>query len=349
MKFTVQPYTLEFLKPAVTSRGALQEHRIYVISAEQNGVSGRGECAPLPGLSPEYAADLLPQIEAVLAELNEYREKPSDYSVDLWLRHIHTHPVITAMPSLRFALETAVLDQANGGRGIICPGDFTQGQLSVPVNGLVWMSDADSMYAEAMKKISEGFTCIKFKVGALDFAEECRLIERIRKQFSAFRIELRADANGAWNREEALEALKDLSRFEMHSIEQPVKAGQWELMEEVCRKSKIPVALDEELIGVSVSDRSRLLEHIRPPYLILKPGLLGSLQAADEWISEANARGIGWWATSALESNIGLNAIAQWVARYRPSLAQGLGTGKLFRNNFETRLKLEQGAMSYLP
>jgi len=209
------------------------------------------------------------------------------------------------------------------------------------------MNDVDAMYQEAIAKIESGFNVIKFKVGALDFDEECRLLEKIRKQYSAFKITLRLDANGAFQAPEAIEQLKELSRFEIHSIEQPIATGQWDDMERLCMESPIDIALDEELIGLPPAKGAAMLRYINPKYVILKPNLIGGVAIADEWIAVAQKQDIRWWATSALESNIGLNAIAQWVSTYKNPLHQGLGTGSLFSNNFKSPLKLENGWMGF--
>jgi L-alanine-DL-glutamate epimerase-like enolase superfamily enzyme len=205
------------------------------------------------------------------------------------------------------------------------------------------------MYDEAIQKIQAGFNVIKIKVGALDFDEECRLLEKIRQQYSAFKITLRVDANGAFAPDDALEKLNDLKRFELHSIEQPISVGQWDWMQKISSESPIDIALDEELIGLNVYEEAdKMIKHIKPTYLILKPNLIGGLSLSDEWIRYAQRNNVGWWATSALESNVGLNAIAQWVNKYDNPLHQGLGTGSLFTNNFPSRLKIEHGHMRYV-
>jgi o-succinylbenzoate synthase len=209
------------------------------------------------------------------------------------------------------------------------------------------MGDLDLMLQQASIKIEEGFRCLKIKIGGLNFEKECDIIHYIRKKYFSDEIELRLDANGAFKPEEALYKLYDLSKYKIHSIEQPVKPGLSE-MEELCRKSPIPIVLDEELIGVEeTSDRKKLLERIKPQYIVLKPSLIGGVRSTQEWISIAESAGVGWWMTSALESNIGLNAICQLTANYSTTLAQGLGTGTLYENNFESPLEVMDGTIRY--
>jgi L-alanine-DL-glutamate epimerase-like enolase superfamily enzyme len=252
-------------------------------------------------------------------------------------------------PSIRFGIETALLNMTADSEGVIFNTDFTARKKTMPINGLVWMNDAATMYDEAIQKIQAGFNVIKIKVGALDFDEECRLLEKIRQQYSAFKITLRVDANGAFAPDDALEKLNDLKRFELHSIEQPISVGQWDWMQKISSESPIDIALDEELIGLNVYEEAdKMIKHIKPTYLILKPNLIGGLSLSDEWIRFAQRNNVGWWATSALESNVGLNAIAQWVSKYDNPLHQGLGTGSLFANNLPSRLKIEQGHMRYV-
>ncbi len=254
----------------------------------------------------------------------------------------------TEFPSIQFAFETAFVGLKHVQPFLYFDTDFVKGQNAIPINGLVWMNDKETMLQEALQKVEAGFTCIKFKVGALDFDEECRMLEAVRKEFNAFKIEIRLDANGAFSQDDVFEKLKDFSRFQIHSIEQPIKQKQWDLMQEICVKSPVTIALDEELIGVDVqADGQKLLNHIKPQYLILKPTLIGGLAASESWIALAKKHNAGWWATSALESNIGLNAIAQWVSTQRVQMPQGLGTGGLYTNNFQSPLTVANGKISY--
>jgi o-succinylbenzoate synthase len=333
--YQITPHQLQFEKPAKTSRNVFDTRQIYLvkITDKTTGKSGVGEAAPLALLS----IDDVPNYEQILNEkLQQFCETNDVRELDL-----------ANFPSIHFGIETALLDLAADSEGRMYQTPFTQGKQSISVNGLVWMSDSETMYAEALEKIAAGYNVIKFKVGALDFDEECRMLEKIRKQFSAFQVTLRLDANGAFHTEDAAQQLADLSRFEIHSIEQPVQAGEWDTMAKLCAESSIPIALDEELIGQGVGQRFNMLRLLKPDYIILKPNLLGGVNQANEWIAIANKLDIGWWATSALESNVGLNAIAQWASTYSPVLHQGLGTGGLFANNFETKLELAKGEMRY--
>lgn len=332
--FELKKHVLKFIKPAKTSRNIFTERAIYLITLSHaaTGKVGVGEAAPLSLLSiddvEDYAVLLHQKLTAfctvgVLDELD-----------------------LKEYPSIRFGIETALLDMASRA-GRLYDTAFTRGEKSLPINGLVWMNDIDQMYDEALTKIAAGFSVIKFKIGAHDFDEECRMLEKIRTKYSAFDITLRVDANGAFKPDEAQEQLRELTRFELHSIEQPIAVEQWDDMERLCRESSVDIALDEELIGLDVyAQGEKMLKHIKPKYLILKPNLIGGLSVADEWIRQARKYDIQWWATSALESNIGLNAIAQWVSTYDLELHQGLGTGSLFQNNLPTKLKLSAGYMS---
>ena len=334
--YTTKKYDLQFEKPAKTSRNVFTTRTIYIIHLMDtvSGKIGEGEASPLSLLSIDDVSDYE---EILKQKLDEFCEVGDVRDMDLF-----------SYPSIRFGIETALLNIGADDAGRMFQTAFTQGKAQIPVNGLVWMNDADTMYHEALSKIEAGFNVIKFKVGALDFDEECRILEKIRSQFSAFKITLRLDANGGFHKDDALEQLKDLSRFEIHSIEQPIAVHQWDSMQQLCVESKIPIALDEELIGQDVSQNgAKLLNYINPAYLILKPNLIGGFAIADHWIELAEKHGVKWWATSALESNIGLNAIAQWVSTYDTEMHQGLGTGGLFTNNLNTNLKLDRGFMTY--
>ncbi|MDA8886572.1 o-succinylbenzoate synthase [Bacteroidia bacterium] len=334
--YKVTEHHLQFVKPAKTSRNIFKTRTICLIELTDisNGKKGIGEAAPLSLLSID---DIDNYVQVLESKVEEFCETGRIEDVDL-----------EKYPSIKFGLETALLSLQADTKGRMYDTAFTRGESTIPVNGLVWMADADDMYEEALSKIAEGFKVIKFKVGALDFDEECKMLEKIRKDFSAFKITIRVDANGGFTAKESLEQLKELSRFEIHSIEQPIMAGQWDDMARLCRDSAMAIALDEELIGVNVhTSGAKLLDILKPQYLILKPNLIGGVSIADEWIRLANKQGAGWWATSALESNIGLNAIAQWVSKYDNAMHQGLGTGSLFSNNFDTSLKLKHGLMRY--
>ncbi|MCB9246767.1 MAG: o-succinylbenzoate synthase [Flavobacteriales bacterium] len=322
---------IHFRKTAHTSRNAFTYRDIYIIEfSDIDGGIGYGECAPLTGLSIDDVADYEEQLIRFAIQWNAGQD-----------------PDLSAFPSVRFGFETALLDAVNGGERKLFDQQFTSG-VPIPINGLVWMADRETMYREAVEKAGAGFRCLKFKVGALDFESEIALLERIRNLYSADQIELRLDANGAFSVEEALDKLERLAQFDIHSIEQPIKAGQARAMRHLCEHSPIPIALDEELIGVSVyTDGFELLEMIRPAYIILKPNLIGGYRVSDAWVDLVGQAGIGWWATSALESNIGLNGIAQWAATHKDLMLQGLGTGSLYTDNLEGPLQETPGFLNY--
>ncbi|WP_372774000.1 o-succinylbenzoate synthase [Mangrovibacterium sp.] len=319
-------HELEFKQPSGTSRGVLKTRTVWYLYLEEAGTTGVGECAPLPGLSIETPEQVDYMIEDVCSDplyFEENRELLIDY------------------PSLRFALETALLDLRNGGHHLLFPSAFTAGKAGIPINGLIWMNDAETMQSQIEAKLNEGYRCIKLKIGAIDFGRELDLLRFIRKRYSSEQVTLRVDANGAFKVDEAKEKLQQLAEFNLHSIEQPIVAGRWADMAKLCDDTPIPIALDEELIGINKhEDKQLLLDMIRPQYLILKPSLHGGLSGCDEWIELAKERNIGWWITSYLESNIGLNAIAQWAFSKNARTYQGLGTGQLFTNNIDSPLEI---------
>jgi O-succinylbenzoate synthase len=330
-------HELVFYKPARTSRNSLLTKQMYLLRLSRRGhpsVSGIGEISLFEGLSTDDSPGFLPKLQEVVARISD-GEDPEAMQ-------------LTDFPSIRFGLETALLDLKNGGIRKIFPGDFYEENQEIPINGLIWMESPENMWRQVEEKAAQGFRCIKMKIGAGDFDEECRFLEKIRKKYSAFSVELRVDANGAFPEADALKMLKELHRFELHSIEQPIRQGQWEAMEELCARSPLPVALDEELLGLNPDMSGELLlKKIRPAYCIIKPGLLGGFKASKKWISLCRACNTGWWITSALESNIGLNAIAQFAASYRPLMPQGLGTGLLFTNNIPSPLYLQGDKLLY--
>lgn len=345
LRASVSKKAFEFNFTARTSRGRMKDRVSWFIKLWDDAnpaVFGLGECAPLPGLS----IDDRPDYEAVL---NTVAENVSVLKLDSATILQDLGELVSAdFPSLLFGLETAVLDLLNGGKRMIFNNSFLQSN-PIPINGLVWMGDLDLMLQQASIKIHEGFRCIKIKVGGLNFEKECDILNYIRKKYYRDEIMLRLDANGAFKTEEALYKLHDLSKFKIHSIEQPIKPQQPEL-EELCRKSPIPIALDEELIGLSSAEQKRdLLTKVKPQFIILKPSLHGGIQGSLEWISIADSLNIGWWITSALESNIGLNAICQFTASYPVTIPQGLGTGTLYENNFESPLEVMKGEIRYNP
>ncbi len=299
-----------------------------------SGNTGIGECALLPGLSADDR-------EGYEAKINEVCHA---------ICHAIPLPDLTEWPSIRFGVEMALQDLEQQGQGVLFPTPFTRGDEGIEINGLVWMNTPIKMGEEIEKKLAEGYTCIKLKIGAEDWAEELRLLEGIRRNFPVSKVTIRVDANGAFSPQSAPKKLEQLAAFGIHSIEQPIKAGQWNEMAMLAATSPVPVALDEELIGLYHPEEcERVLYTIRPQYIILKPSLLGGFAMSDHWISMASKYNAGWWLTSALESNIGLSAIAQYCAIKKPNLPQGLGTGSLFYNNFASPLKVNSGYLYYQP
>ncbi|MFQ5677184.1 MAG: o-succinylbenzoate synthase [bacterium] len=308
-------FTLKFKKPMGTSRGILCDRDIFVVALQHDDVMGIGECSPLSGLSIDDRPDFQEKLQETCVRINDGVDP-----IDLDLR---------AWPSMKFGLESARMDLAQGGRRVLFETDFVRGTSAIAINGLIAMSDFDDMYAQIRKKVEAGFGCIKIKIGSLDFDRECELLAKVRSKIPADRIELRLDANGAFSAESALEKLNRLAEFSIHSIEQPIKPGQGQKMARLCAASPIPIALDEELIGQNDPFIMReLLETIKPHFIILKPSLLGGLESARQWIKIARTMDIGFWVTSALESNIGLNIISQWTASLNLKMPQGLGTGQ---------------------
>ncbi len=337
-KITTRPYTLQFKNPAGTSRGVYQTRKVWYVSitdpSDPSHV-GIGECAPLPALS----CDDRPDYEPILNTACRHLEHTG----------ILDEEELRPYPSILFGLESA-LRHYEAGTFALWNTPFSRGETGIPINGLIWMGKYEEMLARIEEKMKTGFHCIKLKIGAIDFEEEIKLLKHIRSHFSASDIELRVDANGAFSPDEAMEKLHRLAELDLHSIEQPICAGQWEDMARLTHHSPIPIALDEELIGINYPEKKqRLLQAIRPQYIILKPSLHGGMKGSAEWIEEAEAMDIGWWITSALESNIGLNAIAQWCATLRTSLPQGLGTGLLYTNNVELPLSIRKDQLWYNP
>jgi o-succinylbenzoate synthase len=338
LKASYTVYTLQFKVPSGTSRGILTEKKswyIFLRNDEEEEITGIGECSPLKGLSPDDHPGFEPRLRDVC---------------DCPLRYVTDPDALADYPSIRFGLETALLDLQGKGRRILFPSSFTRGESSISINGLVWMGELAYMKKQVEQKISAGFDCLKIKIGAIDFDEELELLKFIRKDLSREDILIRLDANGSFQPDTALEKLKRLSEYDIHSVEQPLPRGRWEEMADLCSKSPVPVALDEELIGIhDMTEKRMLIENIRPSYLVIKPGLLGGYRQAEEWISLSAGQGMGYWITSALESNIGLNAIAQWSHRLGGELHQGLGTGQLYLNNIPSPLRVTKGHLSYDP
>lgn len=331
MKANFEKYKLEFKRPSGTSRGVLKTKTTYFIKLEANDQSAVGEAALFKGLS----VDDVPDYEEKLQEVCEH--------IDDYIRNYHE--VLKAYPSMVFGLEQAALKLQNSA-SFCFNNDFTRGQRGIPINGLIWMGQEDFMYEQIESKLKEGFRCLKLKIGAIDFEKELTILKALRKRFSPNELELRVDANGAFSPDEAMSKLKDLSELGLHSIEQPIQAGQVSQMRELCESSPLDIALDEELIGVlDYEKKEQLLKQIQPPYIILKPALVGGFKSCDEWIQIAEEMDIGWWITSALESNVGLEAIAQYTASKDSTMYQGLGTGQLFTNNISSGLEIRQASL----
>lgn len=334
LKASHRPYQLQFKSPVLTSRGQMTVKNGYYLYITDGTNTGVGECSFIEGLS----MDDLTNYESALGTLCKAIEAGNE----------EQFPDFSHFPSIAFGYECAMCDLKTGGKQVLFESDFTAGKASIDINGLVWMGEKEFMLKQIEEKLEAGFTCIKMKVGALPFEEEVKVLEFIRAQYPAEKIEIRLDANGAFNAEDVFKKLAALAQFHIHSIEQPVKPGQPDLMRRVREECSISIALDEELIGIGrQSYAAQLLETIKPQYLILKPSLLGGFAVCDMWIQLALQHNIGWWATSALESNIGLNAIAQWVFTKNNPMVQGLGTGSLYKNNVQTPLVVEGGQLHY--
>ena len=333
----IVPRRLHFKQPAGTSRGSYTTRDVWYLHLTSDKYPDRvgiGECAPLPKLS----CDDMQGYESVLAHIcNEVTEQ-GGFSVES----------LRDYPSILFGIETA-FRHLERGCFELWDTPFSRGEVGIPINGLIWMGDYKKMLEQIEAKMAVGFRCIKLKIGAINFEEELALLRFIRSHFSAKEVELRVDANGAFAPADAMEKLKRLAELDLHSIEQPIRAGQWEDMARLTAETPLPIALDEELIGINIPERKQcLLDSVHPQYIILKPSLHGGMAGGNEWIREAEKRNIGWWITSALESNIGLNAIAHWCATFNNPLPQGLGTGALFTNNVDMPLEVRKDSLWYL-
>lgn len=333
MRIEIEKRTLHFKQPAGTSRGVYTERRIWLVTVTDGSAIGIGECAPLPKLS----CDDIPNYAEVLRHFCDEVERTGEIPYE----------ALRDYPSMLFGLETALYEvrrKKEEGRDVLFDTPFSRGEVGIPINGLVWMGTFDEMRERIEQKLEQGFRCVKLKIGAIDFDAELELIKQIRGRFSHHEVELRVDANGAFRFDEALYKLELLSQYALHSIEQPIKAGQWANMAELCRESPLPIALDEELIGVNDPEQKRqMLNIIKPRYIILKPSLHGGMMGVREWVDIARDMGIGSWITSALESNIGLNAIAQLCSDIYGDaikMPQGLGTGQLFTDNIPMPLEI---------
>ena len=325
-----------FKNPSGTSRGVLTEKYSWFIQIKdpQTLKVGVGECSVIPGLSPDYIDN------------NSYEKKLNEVckSIDSL---IHNLDVLAFYPSILFGIETALLD-LNSSNSIFFDTPFSRGEIGIPINGLIWMGSKEFMLQQIEDKLVAGYSCLKMKIGAINFDEELDILASIRDRYSASDIELRVDANGAFSPKDVFERFEKLSKFELHSIEQPIYPGQIELMTKLCKETPIPIALDEELIGiVDYEVKRKLLTIISPQYIILKPSLHGGISGCMDWISLAESLSIPWWMTSALESNVGLNCIAQFTATFENTLPQGLGTGELYKNNIKSNLRIDKGILYF--
>ncbi|GAK90853.1 O-succinylbenzoate synthase [Nonlabens ulvanivorans] len=332
MQAQFKKYTLEFRRPAGTSRGVLRIKETYFLYLSTGDKKGIGECNLFKGLS----IDDRPGYEDKLQWLCDHIHlKPSDICVAL-----------KEWPSILFGYEMALKSLQSSDVFTLFPSLFTEGMDTININGLVWMGDQDFMLRELEEKLTNGFDCIKFKIGAIDFQKELELLDAVRSRFRESEITIRVDANGAFTSQNAMSKLDALAKYKVHSIEQPIQQGQWQEMAALCEKSPIDIALDEELIGLyDVEEKQRCLETIKPQYIILKPALVGGFQSCREWINIAGNNNAGWWMTSALESNVGLNAIAQFTYTLGNMMPQGLGTGGLYTNNIEAPLEIKNGTL----
>lgn len=334
MKATYHKYLLDFKRPSGTSRGVLTQKETWFIVLEYNGKKGIGECGILRGLSIDDRVD--------------YEEKLKWTCQNIHLGEEQLWQDLIEFPSIQFGIEMAFASLKSENPFILFPSDFTNSTKSIPINGLVWMGDEQFMKDQIEEKLAQGFHCIKLKIGAIDFQKELDLLAFIRQNFDAKTIEIRVDANGAFSENLALSKLNQLSGYEIHSIEQPIAKNHTDTMSQLCKSTPIPIALDEELIGVfSIEEKETLLLKIKPQYIILKPSFVGGFSGSKQWIDLAEKYNIGWWITSALESNIGLNAISQWTFLQNNSMPQGLGTGALYTNNFDSPLEVSEGQLWY--
>ncbi|WP_296147529.1 o-succinylbenzoate synthase [uncultured Flavobacterium sp.] len=336
MKASYKKYILDFKRPSGTSRGVMTQKETWFLILEENGKKGIGECGILRSLSADDRPDYEEKLKWTCENIALGKEK-------LW-------ESLLEFPSIQFGVEMAFQSLESENPFVLFPSEFTKGTKNIPINGLVWMGEPGFMKAQIEEKLAQGFNCIKLKIGAIDFDKELELLRFIRQNYDAETIEIRVDANGGFTSEEALGKLNQLAGFELHSIEQPIEKNQHDSMSELCKRTPFPIALDEELIGVfNYEEKEALLQKIKPQFIILKPSLIGGFRGSKEWIALAEKYNIGWWITSALESNIGLNAIAQWTFLQQNLMPQGLGTGGLYTNNFDCPLEVKNGELVYNP
>ena len=326
---------------AGTSRGVLTSKNSTFLKIWKQDIAGfgLGEASPLQGLSKEFGSDLKREINEILLNLNSNSKSFDDF----------VNKDRMASSSSKFAIESAILNLESKEEGEIYDSPFFHEELAIPINGLVWMGSPDFMGVQIKEKLDQGYDCIKIKIGAIELEEELNLIRSIRERYNKDEMRIRVDANGAFTYDESLVVLEKLNDLDVHSIEQPIAAGNWLEMSKLCRAEICHIALDEELIGIRTKDQKiKLLDTIKPQYIVLKPGLHGGLFETSEWIAMAEERNIRWWITSALESNIGLNAIAQFTSRYPIKTHQGLGTGQLYKNNIPSPLEIGKGMIRYV-
>lgn len=336
MKATYKKYVLSFKRPSGTSRGVMSEKETWFLFLEENGKIGIGECGILRSLSIDDRPDYEEKLKWVCHNIHLGKDQ-------LWEE-------LMEFPSIQFGVEMAFLSLQSKTPFELFPSEFIEGTKNMLINGLVWMGEELFMKTQIEEKLAQGFSCIKLKIGAIDFEKELGLLHFIRQNFDAKTIEIRVDANGAFGLNEALDKLNQLAGFELHSIEQPIQKNHTDKMSELCKIAPFPIALDEELIGVfEIENKIELLTKIKPQYIILKPSLVGGFKGTLEWIAIAESLNIGWWITSALESNIGLNAITQFTFTLQNPLPQGLGTGGLYTNNFDCPLEIKKGRIAYNP
>jgi O-succinylbenzoate synthase len=341
VNISYKKHILNFKFEAGTSRGILKTHTVYyvkIIDKYNSNLIGIGECAPLEGLSIDYLPDFEQKLDKICKEFSALE--------NFGFSDIYSK-IPLSLPSIKFGFETALLDYKYGGIRKIFSNNFSEKNAPISINGLIWMGDKELMLSRINEKIEEGYNTLKLKIGSIKFEDEVDLLKIIRSSFSEKKLTIRVDANGAFTFEEALEKLNILAQYNLHSIEQPIAAEQKLAMKELIKNSPIPIALDEELIGVFGAEKYKLLAWLKPHFIILKPTLLGGFEATKEWIQYADNHDIKWWITSALESNIGLNAIAQFTAEYENTFPHGLGTGQLYTNNIESPLKIKSGKLIY--
>ncbi len=334
MKASYHKHILQFKKPSGTSRGVIKTKETWFIVITDSKKQGIGECGILRTLSIDDRSDYEDTLKWTCENIDLGQEKLLEK--------------LKEFPSIQFGIEMAFRSLKSTSPFLLHPSKFTKSKDVIPINGLIWMGDKEYMKEQIVTKLDAGFNCIKLKIGAIDFRTELDLLAYIRSQFSSDVIEIRVDANGAFDPDEVLSKLKELSIYTIHSIEQPIRQGQCMEMKKLCKDTPLPIALDEELIGIfDLTEKEKLLQTIQPQYIILKPSLIGGYRGTQEWIDLANTYGIGWWITSALESNIGLNAIAQYTYTLQSTLPQGLGTGSLYTNNLESPLVVNEGTLQY--